>query len=554
MAQAKRPVRERNVINDQRGKRMIRNVTIRALALFLTAILILTMSASVSAQEQDQQEEAVTLLPHTSEAYGLESVVPEGWADLGAGLFARQRDADDPTLIALQSVPASQEEVLTSLLPQFALTEAPESVGEFQGTALNWTLYEIDVPVAGVIVDLGLVHQDQEGVTYLALLQAAPDEYPTLHDTIFLPMLDAFAAYEEELGPVPYAVEEVAFANGDITLAGTLTLPPGPGPHPAIVLVSGSGPQDRDETLGGGITIKPFRLLADALTRAGVAVLRYDDRGVGESTGAYSEATTVDFAADAEAAIDYLLGRAEIEPDQIVLLGHSEGGLVAAMLGARNDDLDFIINLAGPGVNGRDVLLLQSRLLMEAEGATEEQAADNVAFAEELIPLLDDPEAVEALVYEQVLEQLETLPEAERAALGNLEEYARTVAKQAAQELTRGWFEGFLAYDPALDWSQTTVPVLAIFGGKDAQVDAEQNAQPLEEALLAAGNDDIEIVILPNANHLFQESETGGMSEYTTLPGEFTPDLLPIIIEWLNAHLEIAEPVAATPALATPIP
>jgi pimeloyl-ACP methyl ester carboxylesterase len=526
--------------------------TIRARALFLAAILILTLSVSAAAQEQEL--EVVTLLPHTSEAFGLESVVPEGWADLGAGLFARQRDAEDQAVIALQSAPASQEEVLTSLLPQLALTEAPESVGEYQGAALNWTLYKIDVPVAGVIVDLGLVHQNQEGVTYLALLQAAPEEYPALHDTIFLPMLDAFAPYEEELGPVPYAVEEITFENSDITLAGTLTLPPGSGPHPAIVLVSGSGPQDRDETLGGGITIRPFRLLADALTRAGVAVLRYDDRGVGASTGSFSEATIDDFAADAEAAIHYLLGRAEIDPDQIGLLGHSEGGLVAAMLGARNDDLAFIINLAGPGVNGRDVLLLQSRRLMEAEGATEEQAADNVAFAEALIPILDDPEAVEALVYDQVLEQFEALPAEQREALGNSEEYARTLARQVAQELTRGWLEGFLAYDPAVDWAQTTVPVLAIFGDKDVQVDAEQNAQPLEEALLAAGNDDIEIVILPNANHLFQAADTGGMSEYTTLPGEFTPDLLPIITDWLNAHLDIAQPVAATPGAATPVP
>lgn len=522
---------------------MIRNI--RALFMAAILILILTVSASVSAQEPD----IVTLLPHTSEAYGLEAVVPEGWTDLGQGLFARQNDAEDPTLIALQSAPFSADDVLTSLLPQLGLSEAPESVGTHEGAALTWTLYQVDVDVAGVSVDLALAHE--EGTTYIALLQAPPADYATLHDSVFLPMLDAFAPYVEESGPVSYDVEEVTFDSDDLTLAGTLTLPPGPGPHPAIVLVSGSGPQDRDESLGGGIAVKPFRLLADALTRAGVAVLRYDDRGVGKSTGTFSTATTQDFAADAEAAIGFLTTRDDIDPDQIGLLGHSEGGLVAAMLGARNDDLDFIISLAGPGVNGRDVLLLQNRRLLEAEGATEEEIADQVAFVEEMIANIDDPEAIETLVYEQTLEQTNALPEAEREALGDLEQYARTTATQAAQDFVQGWFESFLTYDPAPDWAQTTVPILALFGGKDVQVDAEQNAPPFEEALREAGNEDFEIVILPDANHLFQEADTGGVSEYTTLPAEFTPDLLPTIVDWLNDHLDLAEP-AATPVLATP--
>jgi hypothetical protein len=307
-----------------------------------------------------------------------------------------------------------------------------------------------------------------------------------------------------------------------------------------VVLVSGSGPQDRDETLGGGIAIKPFRLLADALTREGVAALRYDDRGVGESTGTFSTAMVSDFASDAEAAIDFLLTREEIDPTQIGVLGHSEGGLVAAMLGARNDDLDFIISLAGPGVNGRDVLLLQNQRILEAEGATQEQIDAQLAFVRELTTMLDDPDATDALVYEHTLAQLEALPEEERAALGDLEQHARIVADQAAQQFGAGWFTSFLDYDPAPDWAQTTVPILAIFGGKDVQVDAEQNTPALEATLEQAGNDDVEIVVLPNANHLFQEAETGSLSEYATLPTEFTPDLVPTIEEWLRDHLELA--------------
>ena len=428
-----------------------------------------------------------------------------------------------------------------------SLSEAPASVGTYESPSLRWTLYRVDVTGGAVAlrVDLGLAHV--AGTTYLILLQAPVDEYDALHASVFLPALDAFAPLVVEEGPVPYDVEEVSFSNGDITLAGTLTLPPAPGPHPAVVLVTGSGPQDRDETLGAGIAIKPFRLLADALTRAGVAVLRYDDRGVGQSTGTFSTATTQDFASDAAAAIGYLRTRPEVDPEQIGLLGHSEGGLVAAMLGARDHDLAFIISLAGPGVNGRDVLLLQNRRLMEAEGASEERIAEQIAFVEHLITVLDDPQAVEDLVYQHTLDQLQALPRQQRDSIGDLEQYARTVATQSAQQYSAAWFKSFLNYDPAPDWGQTTVPVLAIFGGKDVQVDAAQNAPAVTAALVEGGNDDVETVVLPNANHLFQEAGTGALSEYATLPATFTPDLIPTIVSWLDRH------VTATGAAATPV-
>jgi hypothetical protein len=325
-------------------------------------LVVVALAAGVSALAQAQ--ERVTLLPYSSEAYGIAGVIPEGWTDVGGGIVVRQRDANDPVVLAQQSALATSADVLDSLLPQLRLNERPTSVGTYEGAALTWTLYQVDVAVGVVALRVDLALAAADGTTYIVLLQAPADEYDALHASVFLPALDAFAPLAVVEAPVPYEVEEVAFANGDITLAGTLTLPRTPGPLPAIVLVSGSGPQDRDETLGGGIAIKPFRLLADALTRAGVAVLRYDDRGVGKSTGTFSTATTQDFAADAEAAIGYLLTREEIDPDRIGLLGHSEGGQVAAMLGARDKDLAFIISLAGPGVIGRDVLLLQNRRLM----------------------------------------------------------------------------------------------------------------------------------------------------------------------------------------------
>ena len=506
------------------------------------SFLLLLLLAAAPAFAQDAPADAVVLVPHSDEAFGIESVVPDGWTSAGNGVFVRQNSPDDPTLIAQQTAALHADALLNALLPQLALTEAPEPVDTFSGL-LDWTLYQVDVDTAATTIKVDLALAEADGTTYLLLLQTAPEEYESLHTTVFLPTLAAYGllvveATDEDL---PYTVEEVTFANGDITLAGTLTLPPTAGPHPAIVLVTGSGPQDRDESLGAGIAMKPFRLLADALTRAGVGVLRYDDRGTGLSGGDFAAATTADFASDAEAAITYLTGRDEINADQIGLLGHSEGGLVAAMLGASNDQLDFIISLAGPGVNGRDVVTVQNRRMLEASGASQAEIDANAAFVEELFAVGDDPEAIEALAYEQALEQIEAMPEDERARLGDAETYADTMASQVAEQYAGVWFQSFLTYDPAPDWAQTTMPVLALFGGKDAQVDAAQNAPVVNAALAEAGNTDYAIVVLPEANHLFQAADTGAFTEYSTLPAEFTPDLLPTIITWLHTHVTIAE-------------
>ena len=511
------------------------------------SFLLLLLLAAAPAFAQDVTAGAtpgvIVLVPHTDDTFGIESVIPDGWTGRGSGLFARANDPDDVALVAQQAAPLNMESLLNALLPQLAMTEAPEPVDTYAGL-LDWTLYQVDVDTAATTIKVDLALAEAGGKTYLLLLQTSPEDYDDLHSSVFLPTLDAYGVLAVEVTEeaVPYIVEEVTFTNGDITLAGTLTLPPTSGPHPAVVLVSGSGPQDRDESLGATIAIKPFRLLADGLTRAGLAVLRYDDRGVGGSSGDFASATTADFAEDAEAALDYLLSRDNIDSEQLGLLGHSEGGLVAAMLGARNQDLDFIIALAGPGVHGLDVVLLQNQRVLEIEGATQEEVDAQVAFLQEIATVLDDPEAIEALTYEHTLALTETFTEEELQAIGNEpEQYARMVAAQSAQDYSAGWFGSFLRYDPAPDWAQTTVPVLAIFGGKDVQVDAEQNAPALEAALEQAGNPDYEIVVLPDANHLFQAADTGAFSEYATLPNEFTPDLLPTILEWLETHVTTAQ-------------
>ena len=184
----------------------------------------------------------------------------------------------------------------------------------------------------------------------------------------------------------PTTQEEVTFDNGDITLAGTLTLPEGDGPFPALVLISGSGQQNRDEELSIVPGYKPFREIADTLTRQGIAVLRYDDRGIGQSGGDPSQATSADFADDAEAAFAYLQERPEIDGEQIGMLGHSEGGIIEAIIGARNPDVAFLISMAGSAVSGYDTIIKQVERMALASGASAEDAA---AAAEQQRALMD---------------------------------------------------------------------------------------------------------------------------------------------------------------------
>jgi pimeloyl-ACP methyl ester carboxylesterase len=507
----------------------------------LIALLLMMVPLVVTAQEP------ITLEPVTLDLYGIEALIPAGWSEAGPGLFARQANSEDGVLVAVQGAPLRVEGLLQALLPQLGLSEAPEAAGEVTTDAFTWTLYQVDVEVPGsgvVRVDLALAQGASNA--YVVLVQSLGDEYDVMHEQVFLPVLESVRplAAPEATEPADqlFTSEDVTFAGGadDVMLAGTLTLPEGPGPYPAIVLVSGSGPQDRDETIAG-TDMKPFLLLANQLTPAGVAVLRYDDRGVGQSTGDFNSALTSDFTADAAAALAYLATRDDIAADQIGVLGHSEGGLVASQLGAQ-ELADFIISLAGPGVTGVDLLLQQNRRLYESEGATDEQAAMQVAMLETVFPLViaGDLEAAEQAVREASLEAYATFDAATQGQFGSAEQYADLAAQQVMAQVSSPWFIGFLTSDPAPDWAQTTVPVLAIFGGLDVQVDAEQNAPAVEAALAEAGNADVTIVVLPDANHLFQSATTGGVSEYSTLPAEFTPDLIPTILNWLAERVTLA--------------
>ena len=318
--------------------------------------------------------------------------------------------------------------------------------------------------------------------------------------------------------PYPYREEDVSFPSSaaGVTLAGTLTVPQGKGPFPAVVLVCGSGPHDRDESLLGH---KPFLVLSDYLTRKGVAVLRYDKRGVGKSTGKYAAATTADFADDAEAALNYLKTRAEADPHRIGLIGHSEGGAIAPIVAARNKDAAFIVLMAGTGVPGDQILVEQHRLIALAMGAPSEAVEKQVAQEKEFISLVErekDDAAVEKEVHAKLGADV---PEAQ---IGTM-----------VKELTSPWFRYFFTYDPATSLRKVQCPVLALNGSLDLQVPPKQNLPAIRKALEEGGNKHFEIVEMPGLNHLFQTAKSGAPTEYAEIEETISPVALEKIGSWV---------------------
>ena len=335
--------------------------------------------------------------------------------------------------------------------------------------------------------------------------------------------------------PLPYPAEDVSFPNpdGGHTLAGTLTTPEGDGPFPAVILISGSGPQDRNEALMGH---RPFLVLSDHLTRSGLAVLRYDDRGVGESTGNFATATSRDFASDVLAAVAYLGTRPDVDPERVGLAGHSEGGLIAPMVAALTDDVSFLVLMAGPGVNGERILYAQSELIARAGGTPDDRIQLGREYAEKMYAILKSDRTPEealpellALAEEQV--DLSTAEELEQLGI-NDQNRDQILTAQIAQ-LNSPWFRQFLTYEPSESLEKVRVPVLAINGEKDLQVPYEENLREIGAALERGGNDDFELHALPGLNHLFQTAETGHPGEYGQIEETWAVSAMELISSWI---------------------
>jgi len=316
--------------------------------------------------------------------------------------------------------------------------------------------------------------------------------------------------------PYPYHDEDVTYDNKaqNVTLAATLTIPQGKGPFPAVVLITGSGPQDRDESLLGH---KPFLVLSDYLTRHGIAVLRADDRGTAKSTGVFATATTADFATDTEAGIAYLKTRSEIDSHRIGLIGHSEGGVIAPMIAARNKDVAFIVMMAGTGVPGDQVLVAQGEAIQVASGISPEEAAKKAATQKEILTLVETEKDQTVLEKEMKEKMVGDMPE--------------DMMDAQIKQFTSPWFRYFLTYDPAIALRKITCPVLAINGALDKQVLPDQNLPPIRKAL--ADNKHAEVDELPGLNHLFQTAKTGSPAEYAQIEETISPVALDKIATWI---------------------
>lgn len=338
---------------------------------------------------------------------------------------------------------------------------------------------------------------------------------------------------QEPAKPYPYSEEEVVFENkqAGVRLAGTLTMPKrGKGGFPAVVLISGSGAQNRDEELMGH---KPFLVIADYLTRHGIAVLRFDDRGTGASSGDFQSATSLDLSFDAEAAVHYLLTRKEINGRRIGLIGHSEGGSIAPMIAARSADVAFIVLLAGTGIPGSELLLLQDEALNRAAGMGEEDLQALVAFYRSAFNLVlqSPPEEVrQPVLAERLRELVANYPAAKEGAGGNDEMFVNSLATQLASP----WMQYFLKYNPALELEKVKCPVLSLNGEKDLQVPAKANQTAIAAALAKGGNRAVTIKEFPGLNHLFQECETGRPAEYGRIEQTISPLVLEEIRTWIQ--------------------
>lgn len=333
--------------------------------------------------------------------------------------------------------------------------------------------------------------------------------------------------------PYPYDTLEVRLPGGaeGVTLAGTLTVPRARGMRPAALLISGSGPQDRDETLFGH---RPFKLIADHLTRRGFVVLRVDDRGTAASTGRFAGATSDDFALDAAAAFEWLRQRGEVDSARVGLIGHSEGGLIAPMVAASDRRVAFVVLLAGPGVRGDSLMLRQGDDLRRALGVDSVASAQARRLNAAILGVLrteSDTTRIRPRVRAEVHALADGLLDA--AALAQLD----AQVEQQLRAMVSPWYRWFLSHDPRFSLRLTRCPVLALNGERDLQVAADENLPAIAAALHEGGNADVTIRALPGLNHLFQTCERGTLDEYARIEETFAPAALDTMTAWLEANV-----------------
>jgi pimeloyl-ACP methyl ester carboxylesterase len=328
---------------------------------------------------------------------------------------------------------------------------------------------------------------------------------------------------QEPTKPYPYYSEDLTFKNNkaNIILAGTLTLPQKEGKYPVVILITGSGPQNRDEELLGH---KPFLVISDYLTKNGIAVFRYDDRGVAQSKGDFKTATTVDFASDVESAVSYLKTRKDIDIKKIGLVGHSEGGIIAPIVASKSSDIHFIVLLAGSGLSGDKLMLLQKAKIEHEMGYDEKEISKSQDVFKGAYQIILHSETNDINLKNNINTYFKQM-------LGNNipEEQVNAITNQ----IVNPWMINFIKYDPAPVLQKVKCPVLAMNGEKDLQVPTKENLTIIENSLKEGGNKKVTIKIFPNLNHLFQECQTGLPTEYATIEQTFSPIALDFMTKWI---------------------
>ena len=329
---------------------------------------------------------------------------------------------------------------------------------------------------------------------------------------------------QEPTPPYRYYTEDVIFENttDNIQLAGTLSLPSEKSRNlTSIILINGSGPQNRNSELFGH---KPFLVLADYFTKNGYAVLRFDDRGVGLSSGTMKNCTTEDFSRDVEAAVLYLKTRKEINPSKIGLIGHSEGGIIAPIIASKNQDIAFIILLAAPGILGKELLIQQNMLLGEAIGLDKNETARKSRMNRE--------------IYDLILSSKDTLI-LKREITNLYKEYEDTIPSDMeinsiVNQLNSNWFRYFISYDPSINLSNVKCPILALNGDKDLQVPFDPNLIEIEKLLSTINHPNFKTIKMEGVNHLFQTCTTGSPDEYGEIEETFSTKAMNEMLKWLK--------------------
>lgn len=437
--------------------------------------------------------------------------------DAVVGAWQGQLDAGGTELRVVFHIEQEADSLTATMdSPDQGITSIPVEAVDVQHDTLTLDVPSINGRYVGALVGDETIEGEwtQAGQSFPLTLTPADES-----------MAEAPARPQHPEPPYPYAEEEVRFPNADddITLAGTLTAPEGDGPHPAVVLVSGSGPQDRNSELMGH---RLFHVLADHLTRQGIAVLRYDERGVGESEGpSFPASTTEAYARDAASATRFLKEHSRVDAERVGLIGLSEGGLVGPMVHTQHEPLAFLVLMAGPAVPGRDIIIEQQARMAVAQGA-EASVIDSTRRTQQrmfdAVQSASDSAAVADTL--RTLFDAQGVPEAQRD-------------RQIGQ-FTAPWFRFFLDYDPQPVLTQLDIPVLALFGSKDLQVPPEQNVEIMRTALQESPSPDATVEVLDGLNHLFQPADTGHPSEYGQIETTMAPEALERVSGWIQGQTE----------------